>query len=286
MPRVAPPDNPKGPLQLRRALYHRCRRGEPEALATLLYRQVDRLYTAASYVAPDEATALTAVVLTWEDLLALLTRPYVGGYLQDKSFRLLGRHLLDYADRRTVRKALRRAEQESGEGLLALPEEQLKPLVDLVAAYAPQIRANTLDRQLVRRRAYWAAGLAVFFVVLTQLWQSQALSNPTSALTLQCLQQRIERGGMVEAVSDCLTELPDREGADRPQARALEHAALALEEISNARGAQSRSLQYLVARLQKAELSESLLEIAAGYDGEMRATLLKTQLVLEEVQNL
>jgi hypothetical protein len=287
MPRIAEPEDAKGTLQLRRALYQRCRRGEPEALATLLYRQVDRLYTAASYVAPDEPAALTAVVLAWEDLLALLVRPHVGGYLQDKSFKLLGKHLLDYADRRTVRKALRRAERESEEGLVALPEEQLKPLVDLIPAYAPQIRTNYRERSVIRRRTAWAAGLAVFFVCLSQIWQSQAAHPPEADLQLKCLQQRIDRGGLMESLSDCLSELPDAAGADQAQARALQHASLILEEINNApdwRG--SPGLPYAVARVQEERLAESIAEIAQGYDGEARSSLIKTQLVLEEVQNL
>ena len=287
MPRVAASEDVKGPLQLRRALYQRCRRGEPEALATLLYRQVDRLFTAASYVAPDETAALTAVVLAWEDLLALLVRPHVGGYLQDKSFKLLGKHLLDYADRRTVRRALRSAERESEEGLLTLPEEQLRPLVDLIPAYASQIAANYLDRSVVRRRSAWVAGLVVLFLCLGLIWQTQAAQRPVADLQLQCLRQRIERGGLIDALRDCLAELPDASGADQPQARVLQHASLVLEEISNApswRG--SPGMPYVVARVQEERLAETLAEIAQGYEGDARSSLVKTQLVLEEVENL
>ncbi|MEI6501792.1 MAG: hypothetical protein WCP21_12295 [Armatimonadota bacterium] len=287
MPRVAAPEDLKGPLQLRRALYHRCRRGEPEALATLLYRLVDRLYTAASYVAPDEPAALTAVVLAWEDLLALLVRPHVGGYLQDKSFKLLGQQLLDYADRRTVRRALRRAERETEEGLLTLPEEQLRPLVDLIPAYAPQIAANYLDRAVIRRRCAWAVGLTAFFVFLGLVWQRQALQRPVVDLQLECLQQRIERGGLIDSLRDCLAELPDAQGADQAQARALEHASLVLEEISNAPSWRAApGMPYVVARVQEERLAETLAELAQGYEGDARSSLVKAQLVLEEVQAL
>ncbi|MEI6500441.1 MAG: hypothetical protein WCP21_05360, partial [Armatimonadota bacterium] len=287
MPRTVVPEDVKGPLQLRRTLYHRCRRGEPEALATLLYRQVDRLYTAASYVTPDETAALTAVVLAWEDLLALLVRPYVGGYLQDKSFKLLGKHLLDYADRRTVRRALRNAERESEEGLLTLPEEQLRPLVDLIPSYASQIAANYHGRSVVRRRSIWVAGLVALLFCLGLIWQTQAAQSPAADLQLECLQQRIERGGLIDALRDTLLELPDAAGADQPQARALQHASLVLEELSNApswRG--SPGLPYVVARVQEERLAETLAEIAQGYEGDARSSLVKTQLVLEEVQNL
>lgn len=287
MPRVATTDDPKGPLQLRRALYHRCRRGEPEALATLLYRQVDRLYTAASYVTPDEPAALTAVVLAWEDLLALLVKPRVGGHLQDRSFKLLGRHLLDYADRKTVRRALRRAEQEAEEGLLSLPEEQLRPLVDLIPAYAPRIAANCIDRSAIRKRAAWALGLASFFLCVGLLSQNQATQRPTVDLQLQCLQQRIERGGLIDCLRDCQAELPDATGADEPQARALQHSSLVLEEISNAPSwRDAPGLPYAVARVQEERLAETLAEIAQGYEGDARSSLVKAQLVLEEVQNL
>lgn len=287
MPREAVTETPQGPLQVRRALYYRCRRGETEALATLLYRLADRLYTAASFVAPDESSAVTAVILTWEDLLALLTRPYVGGYLQDKAFRLLAGRLGDFADRRTIRRQLRNARREDEDGLLPLPEQQLAPMVDMIAAYAPQIAVNYRDRWVLQRRTLWAVGLIALFVGVGQLWLWQSRQGSTSDMQLQCLQQRIEHGGLIDAVRGCVQDLPDPAGADKLQAQSLEHVSLALEELSNARGWRvSPGLRYVVARVQREDLADDLAEVAQRYEGPERAELMRVHLVLEEVQNL
>lgn len=287
MPRVAAPEEPISGLQVRRALYHRCRRGEAEALATLLYRLADRLYTAASYVAPDETSAVTAVVLTWEDLLALLVRPHVGGYLQDKAFALLGNHLVDYADRRSIRRRVRNAQREDDEGLLSFPEEQLGSLVEMIGAYAPQIAVNYHDRSVLRRRTWWALGLIPLFLGLGQLWLWQSGQGSASDLQLRCLQQSIDRGGLIDAIRGCIDDLPDPAGADKLQAQSLQHISLVLEEISNARGwRDSPSLRYVVARVQQEDLADDLAEVAQRYEGGERHELLQAHLVLEEVQNL
>jgi hypothetical protein len=287
MPRVQIQEEPSGSLQVQRALYFRCRRGEREALATLLYRIVDRLYTAASFVAPDEPSAVTALVLMWEDLLALLERPYVGGRLQDHALRLLSTRLVDYADRRTIRRKLRNAQHEPEDGLLSLPEEHLRTLLDMVPAYAEQIAANHQERLVVRRRSLYGVALGAAALMTVLLWATRLAPTPVSDLELRCLQQRIDRGGLIEVVQDCLTDLPDSAGANQMQARSLQHISLVLEEISNARGQrQTPGLRYLVKRVEQEGLAEDLAEIAQTYEGDMRTELLKTQLVLEEVQNL
>lgn len=287
MPRVELQEEPRGSLQVQRALYFRCRRGEPEALATLLYRLVDRLYTAASFVAPDEPSAVTALILTWEDLLGVLERRYVGGRLQDHALRLLTNRLLDYADRRTIRRKLRNAEREPEDGLLSLPEEHLRTLLNMVPAYAEQIAANHRERLIVRRRTLYGVGIGAVILVAGLLWVTRMAPTSASDLHLQCLQQRIERGGLIEVVQDCLTDLPDSSGANQMQARSLRHISLVLEEISNARGPRPDSgLRYLVERVVQEGLAEDLAEIAQTYEGDMRSELLKTQLLLEEVQNL
>ncbi|MHB8997083.1 MAG: hypothetical protein ACYC63_17695 [Armatimonadota bacterium] len=287
MPRVQLQEEPGGSLQVQRALYFRCRRGEPEALATLLYRLVDRLYTGASFVAPDEPSAVTALILTWEDLLGVLERRYVGGRLQDHALRLLTNRLLDYADRRTIRRKLRNAEHEPEDGLLSLPEEHLRTLLDMVPAYAEQIAANHRERLVIRRRTLYGVGVGAVLLVAGLLWVTRMAPTSASDLHLQCLQQRIERGGLIEVVQDCLTDLPDSSGANQLQARSLQHISLVLEEISNTRGPRPDSgLRYLVERVVQEGLAEDLAEIAQTYEGDMRSQLLKTQLLLEEVQNL
>lgn len=287
MPRASSGTESKGPPQLRRVLYQRCRRGETEALAILLYRLVDRLYTAASFVAPDEPSAVTAVVLTWEDLLALLGRPHVGGYLQDRAFALLAARLGDYADRPTLRRKLRNAEREPEEGLLAFPEEQLQLLVGMVPAYAPQITAAWRSRRAWRRRAAYLGGGTALFLLAAVLWLRQPLHASTVDLRVACLQQRVERAGMIEFVHECRADLPDPAGADRVRAEALQRVSLVLEELSNAgTWRSSPGLWYLAARVQREGLVDQVAELADGYEGETRRELLQAQLVLEEVQNL
>lgn len=287
MPRVAAHEEPTGALQVRRALYHRCRRGEAEALATLLYRLADRLYTAASFVAPDEPSAVTAVVLAWEDLLALLVRPHVGGHLQDRAFKLLGDHLGDFAERQTIQRQLRNAQREPEDGLLSLPEQQLAPLVEMIKAYAPQIAANYHERSVSRRRTLRAAGLVPLLLVAGLLWLRQSHQVSATDLQLQCLQQRIERRELIDAVRGCVHDLQDPSGADKLQAQSLQHISLVLEEVGNASGwRESPGLRYVVARVQQENLADELAEVASRYEGAERAELLEAHLVLEEVQNL
>ena len=281
-PRVPAPESHGGRVE--RALYHRCRRGEAEALTTLLYRLVDRLYTAASFVAPDEASATTAVVLAWEDTLALLTRPYVGGHLHRRAFARLGHRLGDYGGRGTVRRALHSAAQEEEDDLLPLPEELLKPLVELTYRYAAGIAAAYAERQGLRRRVGQSVAAAGLLVIAYYGWMAFAPRGGGSEVQLTCLQQRIAKCELIENLQDCTTELPDPQGADQVRARALQQVSLALEEIVNAR---SRvALRYLAQRIQGEGLTEELSEMMPDYDGTARQSLARTQLTLDEVQGL
>jgi len=267
-----------------RALYFRCRRGEAAALATLAYRLMDRLYTAASFVAPDEASATTAVVLAWEDTLALLTRHHVGGGLQGRALGRLGQRLLDYGDRDAVRRALQNAAHEDEEALLPIPDETVKPLVDLAQRYAPAIATAWQERQALRRRVLQSVSAAGLLVLLYGGWLFVGPAVTGQELHLTCLQQRIVRRELIESLRDFAATLPDPQGADCARARTLQQASLALEEIVNASGRQS--LRYLSRRLEREDLPVQVAEIATEYEGAPRQELMQTQLVLEEVQGL
>ncbi|MCE5238020.1 hypothetical protein LLH23_05965 [bacterium] len=281
-PRVAPPESHGGRVE--RALYFRCRRGEAAALATLAYRLMDRLYTAASFVAPDEASATTAVVLAWEDTLALLTRHHVGGGLRGRALGRLGQRLLDYGDRDAVRRALQNAAHEDEEALLPIPDETVKPLVDLAQRYAPGIATAWQERQALRQRVLQSVGAAGLLVLLYGGWLFVGPAVTGQELHLTCLQQRIVRRELIESLRDFAATLPDPQGADRARARTLQQASLALEEIVNASGRQS--LRYLSQRLEREDLPVQVAEIATEYEGVPRQELMQTQLVLEEVQGL
>lgn len=285
MPRVAVPNPEQGSTRVQRALYHRCRRGEPEALATLLYRLVDRLYTAASFAAPDEVTAQAALILAWEDLLAMLTRPRVGGHLQQRAFRLLGQRLEAYGDRATVRRQLRNAQHETEDSLLALPEEQLRPLVDMVGRYSDQIALNYRLRHEFLRRAWYASAAAVLIALAGYGWLGYAARHSTSSIQFSCLQERVIKAELVESLRDQVLELPDPQGADRMQARVLQRTCLALEELANSEPS-SATLGYLARRVREEALVADLAGLAEQVDGPDRTDLLHAQLALEEVEAL
>ncbi len=269
---------------MERALYARCRRGEPAALATLGYRLMDRLYTAASFVAPDEASATTAVLLAWEDTLGLLTRLHVGGGLEAAALQRLGQHLLNYGEAGAVQQALRNAAAEDEAALLPLPDETVQPLVELAQRHAGEIAVAYREREALRQRVLQslAAAAVVALLYLGWLFVGPAAARPE--VQLSCLQERIARQELVDGLRDFAGALPDPQGADLARARTLQQASLALEEIVNA--SSLSSLRYVVVRVQREELATQLAEIAADYEGPSRQELMETQLALEEVQGL
>ena len=276
-----------GPGRVQRALYFRCRRGDREALATLLYRVVDRAYTAASFVVPDEETACEMVAAMWEDLLALLLRWHVGGHLHKKAERALAGRLAAYADPASARRAVARAARESEDELLVFPTERLSALLERIPEYAPRIAAGTAARVHVSHRI--VLGLAVVSLAFAGygLWLDMTSRGASPDVRLECLQKRIVKADLIAALRDTLLELPDREGADGLSARVIERSSLALEEIANARNwRDARGLRYLVLRLRRERLSEQLAELATEQQGVTRRELAQAQLILEEVENL
>lgn len=287
MPRLAAIEDNSGSHRVEKALYFRCRRGEQEALATLLYRLGDRLYTAASFVAPDEATAMMAVVGAWEDLLTVLQRTYVGGHLQDQAFRLLGRRLALHASRRIVRRQLRAAIHQDEQGLVMLPEEHLPPLIELIDFHAPLIAASYYERRETRKRALYGAGMGLVVVAAFYGWLVASAGRSTKDLRMACLQQLVLKRELPATIRDTLLELPDPHGADQAQARVLQQASLVLEEIANTGpNRREQALPYLKKRVQEQDLSHELAEIAATREGLERKELFQAQLALEEVANL
>jgi hypothetical protein len=281
-PRTPMPEEHGGRVE--QALYLRCRRGEAAALLTLAYQLMDRLYTAASFVAPDEASAKAAVVLAWEDTLDLLSRPRVGGYLHARALQCLGRRLSEYADRRTIRRALQNAAREADEALLPLPEEAVKALVDLARGHAADLAAAHRERDAWRRRIGQSLGAAVLLTLIYAGWLALGPGSSSQDVALSCLQQRIVRQETIENLRDFVAALPDPGGADQTRARGLQQVSLALEELVNTRSRQS--LRYLVDRIQREDLAAQVTEMAEEYEGLPRQQLMRVQLALEEVQDL
>ena len=286
-PRPLAGEAPDTTVRVQRALYFRCRRGEPEALAALLYSLVDRLYTAASYVVPDETTAVTTVAEAWHDLVALLQGPFVGGHVRRRAFRLLRLRLAAHAGAKQVRKACRRAATEADEGLLSFPTRDLAVLLDAIPAHAAQIAALTRTRKLRVRQGALSLGGFVVLVVGYNLWLRGTTRNSAAETKLVCLRERVVRQDLVTALRDCADELPDPEGADRYEAHLLRQVGLVLEELVNAQGSRGGPvLGYLARRVRQENLGRNLADLMAEREGLDRRELAQAQLVLEEVESL
>lgn len=287
MPRPPLMDEALAQERIERALYHRCRRGQPEALATMLYRLADRLYTAAAYVAPDEEAAREAVAATWEDLLSLLLRPRVGGHLRRHAERLLAVHLAPWGNKAAVNRALLMAREQEESELLALSDEALQPLLDGIPPMAERIAATTATRQLHRLQFAIGLGLVLLVAGTYGLWLRNLSRQAGPHVQLVALQERVMRADMLPALRDSLLELADPEGADSEEARLLQRVSLVLEEIANTRlWGNPAALRRLSERVQQEELTERLRELMAEREGLARRELAEAHLVLEEVGNL
>jgi hypothetical protein len=286
-PRPLAGEAPDTTARVQRVLYFRCRRGEPEALAALLYSLVDRLYTAASYVVPDETTAVTTVAEAWHDLAVLLQGPAVGGHVRRRAFRLLRRRLVAHAGAEQVRKACRRAETEVDEGLLSFPTGDLAVLLEAIPAHAELIAARARARKRRVRQGALLVGALVAFVMGYNLWLRGTTSNSAAETKLACLRERVVRQDLVTALRDCADELSDPEGADRYEAHLLRQVGLVLEELVNVQGARGGPvLGYLARRARQESLGRNLADLMAEREGLDRRELSQAQLVLEEVESL
>jgi hypothetical protein len=286
MPRVAAAEGREVTSRAQRALYFRCRRGEPEALAALLYSLVDRLYTAASYLLPDETSAVTTVAETWHRLLDLLQALHVGGHLARRAFALLGEKLAAYAPADQVRRALRQARDEADDGLLSFPAGDLQVLVDAVPLYALRIAESAGLRRVRARQALLFVTVFVATVAGYNIWRQGSVRSVASGVKLAALQAQVQRQDLATAVRDCVDELPDPEGANRYEARLLRQVGLVMEELANSQPGGGQALALLSRRVSQERLSDDLAELMSEREGMARKELARAHLVLEEVANL
>lgn len=287
MPWFGPRGERDATARVQRALHVRCRRGEPEALAALLYSLVDRLYTAASYVLPDETSAVTTVAETWHDLMENLRSTLGTRHLPARALALLGQKLRAQAPDDQVDRALRRARDEDDEGLLSFPAGDLQVLVDAVPLQALHIAESASRRCRQFRQALAFTTLFVAVVVGYNVWRQSSARHSADTLKLTALQEQVQREDLVTAVRDCVDELPDPEGADRYEARVLRQVGLVMEELANSQGARGgQALLLLSRRVRQDRLGEDLSELMTQREGMARKELSRAQLVLEEVGNL
>jgi hypothetical protein len=276
---------PDGTTRVESALYLRCRRGEAEALSTLLYRLVDRLYTAASFVCPDEQTAVLAVAGTWEDLLLLLLRPRVGGKLEQRACGLLKLRLLDFAEPAALTNALQCSRQADPESLVAYPESALPALLALIPLYTDRLAEAARVRRSRDKQVLGGLVALLVLVVGLQVWL--ALERRSAGLELTTLRDRIVKRNLTLAVRDTLGELSDPTGADAPEAQTLQRVLMALEDIVSASEVpQGADMRFLKQRLRQEDLAEALATLMIERDGLAQHELAQAQLVLEEVQAL
>jgi hypothetical protein len=273
-----------------RSLYWRCRRGEPEALATFAYRVADELYVMSLEACSDEATAAEAVRRSWQRTLGQLGRWRFGGYLERRARRDMVRVLGGMADTRRARAAARATAADFGDEALRprLPEPVVAELVE-----AARVNAPDLQRRSARRRRQGRVGLgALALVSLAAIGLGAAyrvyLSEPSvRAVRVETLRDRIVAADMVNTVRDVGDTLADPEGADRAEAEMYGQAVMALEEIANAGSTPgTEGLFYVQKRAKDLDLSGFMLEAAQRQEGETRATLIQAHLALEEVAAL
>lgn len=286
MPRVRK-DAETGQRRIMRALYHRCRHGDPEALVTLAYRVADRMYTGATYVTPDEETAFAVVQKTWEDILRLLLRLRVGGHILQRAEHLLAANLASYAEPRAIQASVHQAMNEDDDsGLLTLSARQLEQLVEMVPQYAEPIARQTARRTAFVRHAGLACGILGLglLVYAGLIWFKPGGERPD--IRIAGLQQRIQQQDLVGVMRDSLLELADPRGADSMDAAVLERALLAIEELANMPADRGNQARYVSERLREEELAARFGEILKDRQLPAGDILARAQLVLEEVEKL
>ena len=280
----------RGKNRSERSLYWRCRRGEPEALATFAYRVTDDLYVMALEACSDEATAAEAVRRSWQRTLGRLGRWRFGGYLERRARQDIVRVLGVMTDARQAGAAARASAADFGyeASRPRLPEPVVAELVESARASAPD-----LQRRSARRRRHGRVGLAALAVVsVVAIGLGTAyrvyLSEPSvRAVRVATLKDRIAAVDMVNTVRDVGDTLADPEGADRSEAEMYGQVVMALEEIENAGSTPgTEGLFYVQKRVKDLDLSGFMLEAAQRQEGETRATLMQAHLALEEVAAL
>jgi len=280
----------RGRNRSERSLYWRCRRGEPEALATFAYRVTDDLYVMALEACSDEATAAEAVRRSWQRTLVRLGRWRLGGYLERRARQDMVRVLGGMTDARRAHAAARATAADFGDEASRprLPEPVVAGLVESARASAPDLQWRSARRR--RHNRVGLAALAVVSVVAIGLGTAYRvyLSEPSvRAVRVETLKERIVAVDMVNTVRDVSDALADPEGADRSEAEMYGQAIMALEEIGNAGSTPgTEGLFYVQKRVKELGLAGFMLEAAQRQEGETRAALMQAHLALEEVAAL
>jgi len=272
-----------------RSLYWRCRRGEPEALATFAYRVADDLYAMSLAACDDECSASKAVLEAWQRTLTRLGRWRFGGHLERHARREMLRGLRAAVGARRAKAAAKLSSQDFGdEHRPRLPEADVAQMAEQARDQAPVLQQRAARRRARSKFALWT--LAALFVATLGFgvtWQVY-LSQPSArSVRVRLLQERVLASDMANLVNDVADTLPDTDGANRKEAELYGQTVMALEEIANADNtAGTEGLYYVQQRVKELDLPAFLRDAAYRQEGSTQATLLQAQLALEEVEAL
>ena len=274
--------------QVTASIFRRCRRGDPEALHTVLLRVADPLYSASLAASIGEAEAGALALHTWQRLLRSLNRWGMGGDLTVRLQELLADEILPGAGSEAAERALALWLEAGSLAPVAAPPALLAGMEQVAQEMAPVI-----GRQARRRRwAAWAgtavAAVAVGALATGALWVlNQVAARQTRQVEWEALRERVGEQHLTWALRDALLALPDPRGADAGQETTLAQAALVLEELAASAEREPRdTLYHLQNRIEQGNLAARLAQMTVETEGPQRAVLAQTTLVLEEVRSL
>ncbi len=268
-------------------LHRRCRRGVPDALRSLLYRNGDYWYTTALMVCGDEQSASQAVTETWHRLLRKLGGWRFAGGLERRAGKTLLNILASQCSYQQAKDALQSASQMGPEEMIAMPEGLAGELLAVVDETSDRIgRAYQ-----TRRRALWIAqvglGTVVAVAAAIAVW-AVLMANQVSMTQVSwgCVQQRVIAQDLSGTVADAMSEFVFSEAQSQESSTVLQRAGLVLEEIANAqKTASPLMMRYLAERSRAEHLAEGLQSVADCFSGQIRTELMNAALILEEVEN-
>lgn len=268
------------------ALYRRCRRGLPDALRALLYRNGDRWYTAALMISSDEAAAAEVMVAAWRSLLGHLCRLRFGGAVERRGWALVRATLAEDAGRREASRAVAVAANLAPDTAVAMPAELTTRLLAVADELAPRITAAFEARNRVTTTLRGGLGLVAVAALTVAVWLLlMAGQAADSGVIWRCVRERVIAADMAGIIADAHSEFAIFEEQGQASEAVLQQAGLILEEIANAPQAASPLVMgYLGDRSRAERLAEGMAELGERYSGAFGQDLLSVALILEEVE--
>lgn len=268
------------------ALYRRCRRGLPDALRAVLYRNGDRWYTAALMSSSDEAAAAEAMLAAWLLLLEHLCRLRFGGGVERRGWVLLRSVLAERVGMADASRAVAEAARLAPDAAIALPGELAGRLLALVDELAPRITEGFAARNRVVQTLRGGLGLVAVVALTVAVWLLVMAGQASNSQVIwRCVRERVIAADMAGIIADAQSEFAIFGEQGHESEAALQQAGLILEEIANAPQAASPLVMgYLGDRSRAERLAEGLTDLGERYSGALGGELLGVALTLEEVE--